>query len=45
MQMMDNVNLYQYQFRNEGEHGMGLRKDNVERRRDGLNNQHVYDKL
>ena len=44
--MLDNVsklNLYQYWFRNEGEHGMGLRINNkVERRREvGLLAQEV----
>ena len=44
-QMLDNVsklNLYQYRFRNEGEHGMGLRMGKVERRREvGLLAQEV----
>ena len=43
--MLDNVsklNLYQYRFRNEGEHGMGLRMGKVERRREvGLLAQEV----
>ena len=43
--MLDNVsklNLYQYRFRNEGEHGMGLRMDKADRRREvGLLAQEV----